>query len=74
MTTSINGSQLYFHERKKVDPEYNLAKKCPEIAAHAAFVRDNVPEWAPVEQRMIAFIESESYKNMKSSKTRSTQF
>merc|ERR1712227_175136 len=58
----------------KVDPEYNLADKCPEIAAHLAFVRANVPDWAPVEERMIAFIESETYKNMKTSKTRSTQF
>ena len=68
------GSNCIYKNAKIVDPEYNLVKKCPEIAAHAAFVRDNVPEWAAVEQRMVAFIESEAYKNMKSSKTRSTQF
>ena len=57
-----------------VDPEYNLAKVCPEIDAHLKFVRENVPEWAPIEQRMMEFLSSEVFLKMKSSNTRKTQF
>ena len=57
-----------------VDPEYNLAKVCPEIDAHLQFVRENVPEWAPVEQRMMEFLSSEIFLNMKNKNTRKTQF
>merc|ERR1712227_469231 len=48
---------------EKYDPEYNLSEKCPEMAAHLAYVIEKVPEWGPIEERRLAFFESEAYKN-----------
>jgi len=65
---------VWTNQIESVDPEFNIAMVCPEMAAHLSLIRENVPEWEAIEQRMVKFIQSDTYKTVKSKNARKTQF